>query len=91
MRIATSGSSGRPSRRRSSANASAAGGKTFSGSHVPVGEDASVPAPISTTSAKARSMPMTKRSPALSAATRALERGIDGIATTPSIVETKLA
>jgi hypothetical protein len=87
----TVGRPGLPRRRRSSANASAAGGYTRSGRQVPFGEASIVPEPTSTASAHARSRPIRKRSASLSAAISAFDPGSSGIATTPSIVCTKLA
>ena len=51
----------------------------------------SFPTPITSTSAQARSSPSTNRSAALSPATILFDDGSDGIATTPSSVETKFA
>ena len=66
-------------------------GKIPSGRQVPRGLARSTPAPMSTASANARSRPMRNRSASLSPAMNSFERGIAGIATTPSTVATKLA
>ena len=50
-----------------------------------------MPEPTTTASAQARSSPITNRSAALPAAISLFDCGIDGIATTPSIVATKFA
>jgi hypothetical protein len=63
----------------------------LSGVHRPFGDAWSVPEPIRTTSAAARSKPMTKRSSSLSSAIRRFARARPGMATTPSSDETKLA
>ena len=91
VRNATSGRSLFPSRRRSSANASAAGGYARSADHVALREACIVPAPTTTTSAQARSSPITNRSDSLSSAISLFDCGSDGSATIPSIVSTKLA
>ena len=88
---ATSGSGGRPRRCRSSANAAAAGGYPCSAVQIDLGEAAIVPDPITSTSQQARSNPSSNRSAALPPATILFDEGSDGIATTPSSVETKFA
>ncbi len=50
-----------------------------------------MPDPITSTSAQARRSPSTNRSDSLPAAISLFDFGTDGIATTPSIVETKFA
>ena len=57
----------------------------------PFGEPCSVPDPITMTSENARSSPIRKRSASLPAAMILFDSGTDGIATTPSSVETKFA
>ena len=91
VRMATSGAADAPKRSRSSAYSEAAGGKIPSGRQVPRGLARSTPAPMSTASANARSRPITNRSASLFPAMNSFERGIAGIATTPSTVATKLA
>ena len=78
VRIASSGRSGCPRRRRSSANSEAEAGWGPAGDHVPVGELRSVPEPITTTSASARRRAMTKRSASLPAPISAFESGSPG-------------
>jgi hypothetical protein len=63
----------------------------LAGVHRPFGDACSVPDPITTASAAARKRPMTKRSSSFSSAISRLARASPGIATTPSIDETKLA
>ena len=87
----TSGAAGRPSRARSSAKPAAAGGQACSGVQTDAGEAVSVPEPITSASAHARSSPITNRSEVLSPATSLFEPGTDGIATTPSMLATKFA
>ena len=61
-------------------------GNTVSGRQRPRAEARSVPLPIRTTSAAARSSPITKRSASLPPEISRFEPGSDGIATTPSMV-----
>ena len=89
MTTASSGVAARP--RRSSAKAPPSCGYAVSGSQVEPGEPASVPEPITITSAQARSRAITNRSASLAAAISRFECASAGMATTPSIVETKFA